>query len=331
LRKQCIKVTIFVCGTVIAFSFHAIIVQMIISKSLKIEFHYPLTLFLNFHVAIEIIYVLPLILATRTLENRFKILNNLLKNSFLNAEVTQVLPRESRKILIVILRLFNELSDGLDLTNQIFTFSVNFIKIFVITFIDWFEFQFILYSGTCLMTNVIIYYSFIQDFIKNGNRLLIIQVINSFPFIIYAVSIEVYTIKSAVECVNQIKATAVLVNKMETLYYDSDFIDILNIFARQISNRKRTITSVFFEIDWTLLYSVCLILQHGQLELKFHKFILISDHKLNYCFSYHYLSSCWLCWSLTLPHFASNITINFEISLPIVNISQIKIFDFLLY
>jgi hypothetical protein len=118
-----------VCGTVMCFGIHGVIVQMISLESFEIHYHYPLTLFFNFHVAIEIIYVLPLILATRTLKNRFKILNDFLRDSFLNAEVKQVLPRDSRKNLILILKLFDELSDGLDLLNQIFTFSVNSSKI----------------------------------------------------------------------------------------------------------------------------------------------------------------------------------------------------------
>jgi hypothetical protein len=139
------------------------------------------------------------------------------------------------------------------------------------------------------MMNVIMYYSFIHDFINSGNQLPTTQITNCSAIIIYVVSIEFYTIKSAVECVDQTKATAIFVNKMLTLHHDSDFIDILNIFARQISNRKRIITSVFFEINWTLLYSV---LRAWSIGIKISQiFIFISDHKLNFCFSYHYLSS----------------------------------------
>jgi hypothetical protein len=74
--------------------------------------------------------------------------------------------------------------------------------------------------------------------------------------LIYTMALEISIIRCAVACVDQMKVTRVLINKILNLYYKSDLADALNMFSRQISRRKMNIRNGFFVIDWTLLFSM---------------------------------------------------------------------------
>jgi hypothetical protein len=136
------------------------------------------------------------------------------------------------------MRLFEKLSNAMDLVNDLFTLSI------------------FLNAGYCLMVNVIIIYSIIHskesgdsNFIRN------FQIFSIEPLLGALASLAV-PIYYSVNCVNETKVTSNLVNELMIEYQDDPLVDTIKIFSRQISQRERKIACAFAKIDWTLFFSV---------------------------------------------------------------------------
>jgi hypothetical protein len=116
-----------------------------------------LNLFFDTCNGLEVVYLAPFFLACSALEYRFKILNDRLKTAFsceMSSLLKEVVPKGSKQTLFHIIKLYDELTDGLDLFNSVFTISVSFlifietVKVFQIS-ISVYLFLWILFDYQC--------------------------------------------------------------------------------------------------------------------------------------------------------------------------------------
>jgi hypothetical protein len=60
--------------------------------------------------------------------------------------------------------------------------------------------------------------------------------------------------------VDEMKKTSTLVNEMLDLYEDEKIFKTIVTFSRKILHRDRVISSIFFDVDWKLLFTVNLLI-----------------------------------------------------------------------
>ncbi len=120
--------------------------------------------------------------------------------------------------------------------------------------------QIILYSGYCLLSNVLMLYSVLYITSRFRSEL-------STTFFLYVVAFEccvmlifITPIYYSVKCVDEMKKTSTLVNEMLDLYEDEKIFKTIVTFSRKILHRDRVISSIFFDVDWKLLFTVNLLI-----------------------------------------------------------------------
>jgi hypothetical protein len=82
----------------------------------------------NIYVFFELVYAMPLILTSVMLKSNFQILNDCLRETFFGDQIStgkQVIPKESEYITVTVAKIYEILSDALDLVNSNFTFQVH--------------------------------------------------------------------------------------------------------------------------------------------------------------------------------------------------------------
>jgi hypothetical protein len=112
---------------------HGIFILAYVHGSFEMTGRQLLNLFFDTYNGLEVVYLAPFFLACSALEYRFKILNDRLKTAFsceMSSLLKEVVPKGSKQTLFHIIKLYDELTDGLDLFNSVFTISVSLFKFY---------------------------------------------------------------------------------------------------------------------------------------------------------------------------------------------------------
>ncbi len=108
----------------------------------------------------------------------------------------------------------------------------------------------------CLYTNVMSFYTFLHYLVNDYDRLTIPYTVYLFSYAFATITYFIIPIYYSEQCVAKIKTTSTLVNKMLNLYEEQSLFKTIAIFSKKILHRDRVISTVFFNIDWTHLFSV---------------------------------------------------------------------------
>jgi hypothetical protein len=115
----------------------------------------------------------------------------------------------------------------------------------------------------------------------------VLFLIYAFGSVISTMLIFITPIYYSVKCVNKMRKTSTLVHEMLDFYEDEKLFKIIAVFSRKILHRDRVISTIFFDIDWKLLFTVNLrILSEGLLI--YENFISVLE--LNFCIFDHHFS-----------------------------------------
>jgi hypothetical protein len=114
--------------------------------------------------------------------------------------------------------------------------------------------QIILYTGYCLITNVLLFYSDLYIIAKHQLTTTYLLYTIAFEFCLMLIFIT--PIYYSVKCVDEIKMSSTLVNEMLDLYEDEKIYKSIVTFSRKILHRDRVISTIFFDVDWKLLFTV---------------------------------------------------------------------------
>jgi hypothetical protein len=118
------------------------------------------------------------------------------------------------------------------------------------------DFKVILSAIYCLYTNVMSFYTFFHYLANDNSQLTLPYTTFLLGYVFTTITYFIIPIYYSEQCVAEIKTTSTLVNKMLNLYEDQSLFKTIAIFSKKILHRDRVISTVFFNIDWTLLFSV---------------------------------------------------------------------------
>ncbi len=120
---------------------------------------------------------------------------------------------------------------------------------------QWFYLQIIIYSSFTLFATVALCYNVLHNTLLNQNspEIFTFYVI---VMVLILLILLVAIISSSVKCLDEVRSTNFLVNRMLNNYIDTELIETLKLFLQQIHEPKKVISCGFFYIDWTLMFSV---------------------------------------------------------------------------
>ncbi len=127
MRNRCFA-TVMKMGSVILFlGVYSTIIFVSTFEPSRFLKNLSLSLFYNIYFFFELVFAMPLILSSVLLKSNFQILNDCLRVTFFGDQIStvkQVIPKESEYITVMVAKIYEVLSDALDLVNSNFTLHV---------------------------------------------------------------------------------------------------------------------------------------------------------------------------------------------------------------
>jgi hypothetical protein len=104
--------------------------------------------------------------------------------------------------------------------------------------------------------NVMLFYTVSHYIFMDRANSTVLFLMFAFGCVVCTVLVFITPIYYSVKCVNEIKMISIQVNKMLDFYEDEKLFKIIAVFSRKILHRDRVISTIFFDIDWKLLFTV---------------------------------------------------------------------------
>jgi hypothetical protein len=136
------------------------------------------------------------------------------------------------------------------------------------------------------------FYTFLHYLVNDNSQLTLPYTIFLLSYAFATITYFIIPIYYSEQCVAEIKTTSTLVNKMLNLYEDQSLFKTIAIFSKKILHRDRVISTVFFNIDWTLLFSVIFLKFKSLLSFikLLHKLSLLSVPEFDFSIFDHHFS-----------------------------------------
>jgi hypothetical protein len=104
--------------------------------------------------------------------------------------------------------------------------------------------------------NVMVFYTILHNVVQDQTVSMTAFLMYAFGCVFCTMLIFITPIYCSVKCVNEMRMTSTLVNEMLDFYEDEKLLKTIVIFSQKLLSRDRVISTIFFNIDWKLLFSV---------------------------------------------------------------------------
>lgn len=144
---------------------------------------------------------------------------------------------QKKMILNDIIKLHDQLCDGILLINSTFTF------------------QMIPVLALILSNGVFALHSTIKEFVSMGKIFWVVSMNNTL-WIIYYILALAFMANTGSKTSDEANRTSVIVLKIINNLEGNELLKNFEIFSQQITKREKVIRNVFFVIDWTVLFTM---------------------------------------------------------------------------
>jgi hypothetical protein len=127
MKNRCFVTIMKIVSIFLFLEIYTSIIFVSTIESSQVRESISMNILYNIYVFFELVYAMPLILTSVMLKSNFQILNDCLRDTFLGDRIStgkQVIPKESEYITVTVAKIYEVLSDALDLVNSNFTFQV---------------------------------------------------------------------------------------------------------------------------------------------------------------------------------------------------------------
>lgn len=177
------------------------------------------------------------------LQVRFKVLNEILLEYFVpenvkeNVKEKDVKKIDKRLVLDDLIKLHDQLSDGLQLINSTCTFQmIPVLSVF-------------LSNGIFALHSIVKQYFFASNFFSA-------VVFNNCFWFTYYMSMMSFMLRTGSKTTNEIKRTSVIALKILMNLAGEGIGRKLELFNQQIKQREKVVRNDFFIIDWSLMFTM---------------------------------------------------------------------------
>ncbi len=130
-KYYCLIAIAFLCLWSFLFLVQDISTMMKNNRSLDFVTIFIMTCLYDFYVMLDLLFILPMLLACALLKHRFGILNKKLRDDYsrtTDSSIEKVFSKDSKAHLELIMEQFDILTDALECVNSAFTFKVFFLN-----------------------------------------------------------------------------------------------------------------------------------------------------------------------------------------------------------